>query len=110
MLPDLPFFFNSVNPAEENYQLVISNNMGIFVTVPKLTLSQTTNFRLFQTESLQMTNFKFDENCRKVLQMGIKHCGKRRNCSLQANFFFSHSVFKRLVLQTRKFWACLEKG
>ena len=34
----------------------------------------------------------------KVLQMGRKHCGKRRNCS----FSFSHSVLKRLVLQTHK--------
>ena len=53
--------------------------------------------------------------------MGRKHCGKRRNCSLRAispfptvfskdmycrhvqtsNFSFSHSVFKRHVLQTR---------
>ena len=32
--------------------------------------------------------------------MGRKHCGKRRNCSLRANFSFSHSVFKRHVLQT----------
>ena len=29
-------------------------------------------------------NFKFDENGQRVLQMGRKNCGKRRNCSLQA--------------------------
>ena len=29
-------------------------------------------------------NFKFDENGKKVLQTGRKHCGKRRNCSLRA--------------------------
>ena len=33
----------------------------------------------------------------KVLQKGRKHFGKRRNTS---NFSFSHSVFRRLVLQT----------
>ena len=27
-------------------------------------------------------NFKSDENGRKSIQMGRKHCGKRRNCSL----------------------------
>ena len=36
----------------------------------------------------------------KVIQMGRKHCGKRRNCSLRAVSPFP-SVFKRL-LQTRK--------
>ena len=41
-----------------------------------LTLSQTTNFILFQTERV----------CRRqeVLQKGRKHCGKRRNRSLRA--------------------------
>ena len=29
-------------------------------------------------------NFKFNENDRKSIQMGRKHCGKRRNCSLRA--------------------------
>ena len=31
-----------------------------------LTLSQTTNFRLFQTERVADDNFKFDENGRKL--------------------------------------------
>ena len=29
-------------------------------------------------------SFKFNENGRPFLQMGRKHCGKRRNCSLRA--------------------------
>ena len=29
-------------------------------------------------------NFKFDKKWQKVIQMGRKHCGKRRNCSLGA--------------------------
>ena len=42
--------------------------------------------------------------------MRRKHCGKRRNCSLRANFSFSHSVFKRLVLQTHKNQGLFGKG
>ena len=42
--------------------------------------------------------------------MGIKHCGKKRNCSLQAIFSFSLSVFKRLILQTRKIQGLFGKG
>ena len=47
-----------------------------------LTLSQTKNFRLFQT--------------------GRKHCGKRRIFSLQAISSFPKGVFKSIVMQTRK--------
>ena len=42
--------------------------------------------------------------------MGRKHCGKRRNCSLRAISPFPHSVFKRLVLQTRKNQGLFGKG
>ena len=41
--------------------------------------------------------------------MSRKHCGKRRNCSLQAISPFP-SVFKRLVLQTRKNQGLFWKG
>ena len=34
--------------------------------------------------------------------MGRKQCWKRRNCSLRAISFFSHSVFKRLGSQGRQ--------
>ena len=34
--------------------------------------------------------------------MGRKHCGKKEKLLVTSNFSFSHSVFKRLVLQTRK--------
>ena len=46
-------------------------------------------------------NFKFDETGRNSIQIGIKHCGKRRNCSLRAISPFP-SVYKRHALQTRK--------
>ena len=64
-----------------------------------LILFQTTNFRSFKLKGFADDNFKFDKN---GIQMGRKHCGKRRNCSLRAIFSFSLSVFKRLVLQTCK--------
>ena len=47
-------------------------------------------------------NFEFDENGRKLSKRVENTVRKRRNCSLQAISPFSHSVFRRLVLQTRK--------
>ena len=41
--------------------------------------------------------------------MGRIHCGKRRNCSLRAICPFP-SVFKRLILQTRKNQGLFGKG
>ena len=56
-------------------------------------------------------NFKFDENGQRVLQMGRKHCGKRRNCSLRAISPFP-TVFSKKDLYCRhvKTSACLGKG
>ena len=86
-----------------------------------LTLSQTRNFRLFQTERVCRRQFQIKWERREDLKTGRKHCGKRRNCSLRAispfptlfvtsNFSFSHIVFKRLVLQTRKNQGLFGKG
>ena len=60
-------------------------------------------------------NFRFDENdrkfSRKFSKQVKKHCGeKRKNCSLRAFSTFSHSIFKRLVLQTRKNQGLFRKG
>ena len=66
-----------------------------------LTLSQTTNFRLFQTKRACRRQFQVWGKWQKVLLNGRKQCGKRRNCLLQAISPFP-SVFKRLVLQTHK--------
>ena len=65
-------------------------------------LSQTTNFRLFQTERICRQQFWTEWKRQKVLQMDRKHCGKRRNCSLRAISPFPAVFFKTLVLQTRK--------
>ena len=52
-------------------------------------------FWLFQTERICRQQFwNFEENLKKVLQQGRKHCYKQ--------FLFPHSVSKRLALQTHK--------
>ena len=51
-----------------------------------LTLSQTTNFRIFQSESLrrQILILMKIEKKKKKSPKGRKHDGKRRNCSPRA--------------------------
>ena len=67
-----------------------------------LTLSQTTNFRLFKTERGCRRQIQIWLKWRKVLHIGRKQCGKKEKLLAPSNFSFSHSVFKRLLLQTRK--------
>ena len=45
-----------------------------------LSLTQTTNYRLFQSARICRQKFQFHENDKKDIQKGRKHCGKRRNC------------------------------
>ena len=56
----------------------------------------------FLTERVCRQQFQIWWKLQKAIWTDRKHCRKRRNSSLRAIFFFSHSVFKRLVLQTRK--------
>ena len=72
------------------FVLQTGKNQGLFgkrlnvMMVPKRiqsTLSQTTNFRLFQTERLCRRQFQIQQKRRKVIQKDRKHCGKRKNCS-----------------------------
>ena len=60
-----------------------------------ITLSQTTNFLLFQTERVCRQQFWITCKWRKILQVGRKHCGKRRNCSLWAISFFPPQCFQK---------------
>ena len=68
-----------------------------------LTHYQTTNFRLFQTERVCRRQFQMWRKWQKVIQMGRKHCEKRRNCSSRAIspfptvFSFSKGLFPRGV-------------
>ena len=74
-----------------------------------LTLSQTTNSRPFQTESSQTTI----SNLLKVAESSpywYKALWEKEKLLVTSNFFFSHSVFKRLVWQTRKNQGLFGKG
>ena len=72
-----------------------------------LTLSQTTNFRLFQTDKSLQTTIS---NLLKMVESSPKRKKKKRRKLLwekkkllvTSNFFFSHSIIKRIVLKTRK--------
>ena len=50
--------------------------MNLLNSKPSLTLSQTTNFRLFQTEEVSDNSFKFDENGRKFSKWVENTVGK----------------------------------
>ena len=55
-------------------------------------------------------NLKFNVKGRKVLQMGRKHCGKRRNCSLRAISPYPTVFSKDLYCRDVKHRTFLEKG
>ena len=75
-----------------------------------LTLSQTTNFRLSQTQRLCRRQFQLWWKWQQIFQKGRKRCGKRRNCSLRAISSFPAVFFDRLILQTRKNQGLFGKG
>ena len=75
-----------------------------------LTLSQTTNFRLFQTERVCIWQFQIWWTWQKVHSNGWKKLWEKEKLVVTSNFSFSHSVFKRHVLQTRKNQGLFGKG
>ena len=90
--------------ACDTYILVTSR-----IQQSSVTLSQTTTFRLFQTESLQtiiLSLIKMAESSpnRK------KTMWEKEKLLVRSNFSFFHIVFKRLVLQTCKNQGLLGKG
>ena len=88
-----------------------AHNISISPHIQTRTLSlfQTTNFRLFQTERVADDKFKFHENGQK-LRKSRKYCGKRRNCSLRAISPFPTVFSKELYCKHVKTRACLGKG
>ena len=72
-----------------------------------LTISQTTNFRRFQTERNSRQQFQIRLKWQKVLQVDKKHCGKSRNCLLRANSSFPAVFSKDLCCRHLKTRACL---
>ena len=85
-----PLSFNSLN--------------GIMHCGHDLSPSQTINFRLFRTERVCRRYFNFKENGRKLFKWIENTVGKSETALL------SHSVFKRLVLQTHKNKGLFGKG
>ena len=59
----------------------------------QLTLSQTKNFRLFQTERTGRRQYQILRKLQKVLQTGRNNCGKKEKLLVTSNFCFFHSVF-----------------
>ena len=74
-----------------------------------LTLSQTTHFRQLQTEFAD-NNLKFDENGRMLSKWVKNTQWEKENLLVTSNLSFSHAVFKRLLMQTRKNLGLLGKG
>ena len=75
-----------------------------------LTLSQRTYSRLFQIQRVCRRQFHVWWKWHKVLKMGRKHCGKRRNCSLRAFSSFPTVFSKDFACRHVKTRACLGKG
>ena len=76
----------------------------IIYTISDLTFSETTNFRLFQTQRVCRQKWQ------KILQMGRNYCWKRRNCSFRAISFFPKVFSKDLYCRHVKTKACFGKG
>ena len=74
-----------------------------------VTLSQTTNFRLFQTERVWIQQFQILWKWQKILKMDRKHCGKRRNCLLRTISSFPAVFPKDFYCRHVKTRACLGK-
>ena len=68
----------------------------------KWTHSQTTNFKIFQTERVYRRQFQIWWKWQKVLQTDRKRCGKRRNCSLRAISPFPTAFSKELYCRHEK--------
>ena len=78
---------NAFNLGESNF---LSDGKG-------LTLSQTTNFRLFQTETVCRQQFLICENGRKFSEQVENTVGKGEIARYE-QFLFFPQCFKRLVL------------
>ena len=74
-----------------------------------LTVSQTTNFSVFQTERVcrQIPNLM---EIAESFPNDLKTLLEKEKSLVMRNFFFSHSVFKRLVQQTCKNQGLFGKG
>ena len=99
-------FFFSHNVFQSCLLLLRRNE---YLWSKELTLYQTTNFGLLQTKRVCRRQFQITWKWQKGLQKCRKHWEKEK-LLLTSNFSFSHSVFKRLVLQTCKKQGLFGKG
>ena len=65
-----------------------------------LTLSQTTNFRLFQTQKNAGNNFRFDENCRKFSKQEENTVGKGEIAHYEKFLVFPQCFQKTCTVNT----------
>ena len=88
-------------------KLSIFQHKCVVSNINTLTLSQTTNFRFFQTERVCRRQFQFWWKWQKLPWTGWKHCGKRRNCSSRAISPFPTVFSNDLYCTHVKTRACL---
>ena len=69
-----------------------------------------TDFRLFQTERVCRRQFQIGYKWQKVHPNRQKTLWEKEKLLVTSNFSFSHSVFKRLILQTHKNQGLFGKG
>ena len=74
-----------------------------------ITLSQTKILNSSMLNKFTDDNFKFDENGVKFSER-VENTVEKEEIARYEQFLFSHSVFKRFVLQTRKNQGLFGKG
>ena len=88
--------------------LILSHCFHIYLFIHILTLYQTINVRLFQTERICRRQFQIWWKWQKVIQKGRKTLWEKEKLLVTSNFSFSHNVFKRLVSKGRFQKACFQ--
>ena len=84
------------------FRLIQMESICISQNKCNLTLSQTTNFRLFQAKRVCRWQFQMLVKMTESSLHRQKTWWEKEKLLVMSNFSFSHGVFKRLVLQTRK--------
>ena len=80
--------------------LSIWTSLKICHLVKCLTVSQTTNFRLFQTDGFADDNFRSDENGRKFFEKVEKTAGKGEIARYEQFLHFSQCFLKTCTADT----------
>ena len=75
----------------------------------RISLSQTTNFRFFQTKRLCRRQFQIYQKWQRVLQAG-KNTVRKGEIARYEHFFLFPQYFQKISTETREIRACLGKG